>query len=72
MYVGRATYAELLITEPDNPISKMMMSINIDEEADFGPEVTRLARNITEKKNQSYTRAGLREQMVQQPGAAQK
>jgi hypothetical protein len=49
----------------------MMMSINIDEEADFGPEVTRLARNITEKRNQKYTRAGLREQLVQQPGAAQ-
>lgn len=47
-----------------------MMSINIDENADFGPEVTRLARNIKEKENQMYTRAGLREQLAQQPGGA--
>lgn len=58
---GRAVNAELLITEPNNPFATMLMSINIDEPADFGPEVTRLAKNITEKPGQLYTREGLRE-----------
>jgi len=37
----------LLITDPHHPNSKELLSFNIDEEVEFGDEITRLAKKIT-------------------------
>jgi hypothetical protein len=48
-----------LITNPDHPKSKILLTASVDEEVEFGDEITRLARNMTLKEDKANGEEGL-------------